>query len=112
MASKFEIKTAKDGQYYFTLKAGNGEVILTSQMYKAKAGAINGAESVKKNATDDDLYERKVSSADKPFFTLKAKNHQIIGKSGFYKSEAAMEKGIASVKKSATEARIEELLEE
>lgn len=111
MASKFEIKTAKDGQYFFNLKAGNGEVILTSQMYKGKSGAINGAESVRANANDDSLFERKVSSSDKPYFTLKAKNHQVIGKSGFYKSEAAMEKGIASVKRSATEARIEELLE-
>ena len=111
MASKFEIKTAKDGQYYFNLKAGNGEVILTSQMYKAKTGALNGAESVRNNANDDNLFERKVSSSDKPFFTLKAKNHQVIGKSGFYKSEAAMEKGIESVKRSATEARIDELLD-
>lgn len=111
MASKFEIKAAKNGNFFFNLKAGNGEVILTSQMYKAKSGAINGAESVQKNATDDSLFERKISSSDKPFFTLKAKNHQVIGKSGFYKSEAAMENGIASVKKSATEARIDELLE-
>lgn len=111
MASKFEIKTAKDGQFYFNLKAGNGEVILTSQMYKAKSGAINGAESVQTNAADDTLFERKVSSSDKPFFTLKAKNHQIIGKSGFYKSTAAMENGIESVKKNAPGAKIEEKLE-
>lgn len=111
MASKFEIKTAKDGQFFFNLKAGNGEVILTSQMYKAKSGAVNGAESVRTNANDDSLFERKVSSSDKPYFTLKAKNHQVIGKSGFYKSTAAMEKGIESVKRSATEARIDELLD-
>ena len=111
MASKFEIKEAKNGNYYFNLKAGNGEVILTSQMYKAKSGAINGAESVRSNAEDDGLFERKVSSSEKPFFTLKAKNHQVIGKSGFYSSSAAMEKGIESVKKSAVTARIDELLE-
>lgn len=111
MASKFEIKEAKNGNYYFNLKAGNGEVILTSQMYKAKSGAINGAESVRSNAADDELFERKVSSSEKPFFTLKAKNHQVIGKSGFYSSSAAMEKGIESVKKSAVTARIDELLE-
>ncbi len=111
MASKFELKTAKDGQFYFNLKAGNGEVILTSQMYKAKSGALNGAESVRNNADDDSLFERKVSSSDKPYFTLKAKNHQVIGKSGFYKSTAAMEKGIDSVKRSAKDARIDELTE-
>ena len=111
MASKFEIKEAKSGQYFFNLKAGNGEVILTSQMYKGKSSALNGAESVRNNATDDSLYERKTATNDKPYFTLKAKNHQVIGKSGFYKSSASMEKGIESVKKSATEARIDELLD-
>ena len=111
MASKFEIEEAKDGKYFFNLKAGNGEVILTSQMYKAKSGALNGAESVRTNASDDSLFERKVSTGDKPYFTLQAKNHQTIGKSGFYKSTAAMEKGIESVKRSATDARIDELLE-
>ena len=48
MAAKFVIKKAKNGQYYFNLKAGNGETILTSEMYKAKASANNGIQSVKK----------------------------------------------------------------
>jgi len=46
----FEIKEAKNGQYIFNLKAGNGEIIATSEMYKTKAAAENGIESVKKNA--------------------------------------------------------------
>ena len=49
MAGKFVIKKAS-GQYHFVLKAGNGEIIATSERYTTKAGAKNGIESVKTNA--------------------------------------------------------------
>ena len=39
MAGKYEIKKAKDGQFHFNLKASNGQIILSSEMYKAKNGA-------------------------------------------------------------------------
>ena len=52
MAGKFEIKKRKDGQFQFNLKAGNGEIIATSEAYKQKASAIKGIESVRKNASD------------------------------------------------------------
>ena len=48
MSGWYEISQAKDDQYRFVLKAGNGEVILTSELYKAKASAQNGIESVQK----------------------------------------------------------------
>lgn len=49
--SKFQIKKAGNGwQYYFVLKAPNGEVIATSEMYNSKAAAINGANAVKTHA--------------------------------------------------------------
>ena len=44
------LSKAKNGKFHFSLKAGNGEIIATSQMYNSKAGALNGIESVKKNA--------------------------------------------------------------
>lgn len=57
MAGKFELKKTSDGQFRFNLKASNGQVIATSESYKTKAAALNGIESVKKNApeavTDD-----------------------------------------------------------
>ena len=52
MAGKFELKQAKSGQFHFNLKAGNGEIIATSEMYESKASAKNGIESVRKNAAD------------------------------------------------------------
>ena len=50
MAGKFEIKKRTDGQYYFSLKAGNGEIIATSESYRQKASAVKGIESVRRNA--------------------------------------------------------------
>lgn len=40
----------RDAQYYFNLKATNGEIILASEGYQTKAGAENGKASVKRNA--------------------------------------------------------------
>jgi len=50
MAGKFEIKKTKDGQFMFNLKAANGLIILSSEIYKQKSSAENGIESVRKNA--------------------------------------------------------------
>ena len=56
MASKFELKKTKNSKFVFNLLARNGQVILTSEMYDSKASAVNGIESVKKNAPDDGRY--------------------------------------------------------
>lgn len=108
MAGKFEIKKSKSGQFMFNLKASNGQIILTSEQYKAKASAKGGIESVKKNAPNDDLYDRKTSGNNKFYFVLTAANRQIIGKSEMYETSRAMENGIASVKKNAPDAEIED----
>lgn len=52
MAGKFVITKDKRGEFRFVLKAGNGEVIASSEGYKTKASANNGIESVRKNAPD------------------------------------------------------------
>jgi len=108
MASKFVVKKSSDGQFRFVLKAGNGETILTSELYKAKTSVMNGIESVKKNALLDDRYEKKVDKAGHPRFNLKAGNHEIIGSSEGYNSEAARDNGIASVKANAATAVIDD----
>jgi uncharacterized protein YegP (UPF0339 family) len=109
MAGKFEIKRAKDGQFYFNLKARNGEIILISETYITKANAHNGVTSVMTNALLDQRFERKTSSRDEPYFVLKAANGEPIGVSEMYSSSSAMENGIESVKHHAPEARVEDL---
>ncbi len=108
MSGKFVIKSNATGKFYFNLKAGNGQVILTSEAYEARAGAENGIAAVRKNAPDDNRYERKTSKAGEPYFVLKAGNGEIIGMSEMYSATAAMENGIASVKLNAPEAALEE----
>ena len=54
---KFEMYTDKAGEFRFRLKAGNGEVIATSEGYKTKASCENGIESVKKNAPEAEVVE-------------------------------------------------------
>ena len=49
---KFEMYADKAGEYRFRLKARNGEIIATSEGYKAKSGCLNGIESVRKNAPE------------------------------------------------------------
>ena len=98
MAGWYELSKSSDGQFKFALKAGNHETILTSELYKTKAAAENGIESVQKNCGEASRYEKKVAANGKHHFNLKAANHQIIGSSQMYASEAACDNGIESVK--------------
>ncbi|MFD0762703.1 YegP family protein [Lutibacter aestuarii] len=107
--AKFEIYTDKGGEYRFRLKANNGQAILASEGYKAKASCTNGIESVRKNSQDDSKYERLESKSGKPYFNLKATNGQVIGTSEMYESVSGMENGIASVKKNAPKADVIEI---
>ena len=107
MAGYFKVSTRPDGQYTFTLKAGS-EVLLTGEAYSTKAACINGVESVKKNAADDDRYRRSTSVDGRFRFALAAANGQAIGASEYYETETAREEGIEAVKKSAPDAEVEE----
>ena len=98
MAGWYEKSTSKDGQFQFVLKAGNGEIILRSELYKSTASVDKGIASVRNNCGDDARYERLDSSNGKSYFNLKAGNNQIIGTSQMYGSTQAREKGIDSVK--------------
>ena len=106
MAGTFEIYKDKAGEFRFRLKAPNGQTILVGEGYKSKTGCNNGIKSVKKNAPDDERYERKESKSGKCMFNLKAANHQVIGTSEIYESSTARNNGITSVKKNARSAKI------
>ncbi len=109
MPGKFELKASTNGQFMFNLKATNGQVILTSEQYKARDDAMDGIASVRKNAANDANFERKLAKNGEPFFSLKATNGRIIGKSETYSSATAMENGIASVRANAPDAKLEDL---
>ncbi len=116
----FVVKQTATG-FNFALKAGNGETILTSEVYTTEAACMNGIESVKKNApiakTEDQTVEdfEKVTNPKFEMFTdkrgeyrfnLKARNGEIIGSSEGYKAKAGCRNGIESVVKNAPDAKI------
>ena len=109
MAGKFEIYKDKAGEFRFRLKSSNGQTILASEGYKAKAGCTNGIESVKKNAPNDANYERKETSSGKYRFNIKSTNSQVIGTSQSYETAAARDNGIESVKNNAPDATVTEV---
>jgi len=91
-----------DEPYHWVLRAANHEVILTSENYVSKHGALNGIESVRQNCKDDDNYQRLDAKDGSPYFNLRAKNHEVIGTSEMYSSKQARDNGIESVKKHGT----------
>ena len=117
---KFVVKETKTG-IKFDLKASNGEVIATSEVYASEAACLNGIKSVTTNAPIANLEDQTVENyeaAKHPKFEvyedksgefrfrLKARNCEIIATSEGYTTKAACENGIESVKKNAPEAEI------
>lgn len=119
---KFVVKKTNTG-IKFDLKAGNGEVIATSEVYTSEAACKNGIESVRKNApiapVEDQTVEGFATEKNPKFevyqdkageyrFRLKATNGQIIAVGEGYKAKAGCMNGIDSVKKNAVDAEVVE----
>ena len=117
---KFVIRQTGTG-WKFDLKATNGQVIATSEIYTTEAACIKGTESVAKcaavaNFADLTAGEQEVThpkfelyqdKADQFRFRLKARNGEIIATSEAYTTKAACENGIESVRNNAPDAPIE-----
>ena len=119
---KFIIKDTNTG-IKFDLKAGNGEVIATSEVYTTEAACRNGVDSVIRNAPiaaiEDQTvegyevckhpkFEVYLDKAGEYRFRLKATNGQIIAVGEGYKAKASCLNGIESVKKNAPDAEVVE----
>lgn len=106
---KFQIfQSSQNSQYYFRLRAGNGETVLGSEGYYFKDSCKNGIESVKKHSPNDHYYDRKEGVGNFTF-NLKASNGEIIGRSENYVSRQGRENGIEAVKKDAPNAPTEDI---
>ncbi len=118
---KFVVKKTATG-FKFDLKAGNGEVIATSEIYTTEAACLNGIESVRKSCeggVEDQTAEGSETVKNPKFevyndkagefrFRLKARNGEVIAVSEGYKAKASCQNGIESVKKNAPEAEVTE----
>ena len=120
---KFVVKATKTG-FVFNLKAGNGEVITTSEVYTTEAACMKGVESVRKNAAEakfEDQTVAEVAAVTNPKFEmytdkagefrfrLKARNGEVIAASEGYKAKASCLNGIDSVRRNAPDAAVEKL---
>jgi uncharacterized protein YegP (UPF0339 family) len=70
MAGYFQLKPAANNQWMFNLKAGNHEVILSSESYSSKQAAESGIQSVRTAAADNNAFLRKTASSGSAYFTL------------------------------------------
>ena len=120
--SKFVIRNVSSG-VKFDLKATNGQIVLSSEVYTSAAACRNGVESIIKNAPGAKVenqtepgfetlthpkFEMYEDKAGEFRFRLKARNGEIIGVSEGYTSKASCLNGIESVRKNAAEALINE----
>jgi uncharacterized protein len=106
MAAHFVITDSKDHQLMFNLKAANGQIILTSGRYATAAALEEAIESVRRNAPLDERYERRENSKGEPYFILRNRDSQELGRSEYYSSVSAMENGIDSVKTNGPHATV------
>ena len=119
---KFVIRKVATG-VKFDLKATNGQVIATSEVYEAEASCRNGIESVRKNAeiakfedqtaevvetVTNPKFEMYQDKAGEYRFRLKARNGEVIAVSEGYVAKASCLNGIESVRKNAPEAEVVE----
>jgi hypothetical protein len=105
----FQVFRGADGQYYFRLRAANGEIILSSEGYRAKRACHKGIASVRQNALLDERFVRGETRDGQYSFVLRAANHQVIGSSESYTTPAGREAGIRAVLCAAPQARVEEV---
>ena len=102
-------KVTRTKNFTSTWRQETVRLFLQSQGYASKASAKNGIESVRKNCLDDACFDIKEAKNGKVYFTLLAKNKQIIGQSQMYSTKAGMNNGVQSVRKNAPEAVVVDL---
>jgi len=105
---KFTLFRGENFQFYFNLRARNGEIILASEGYMSKSGAKRGIVAVKKNAKVKRQFKLLESKNDQQYFVLTAKNYQIIGVSETYTTTGARDNGVKAVMSTATKAPIDD----
>ncbi len=96
---RYHVMKATNGQYFWNLRADNGERILQSELYATKGAAFGGISSCKENSPHEERYQRLNATNGQPYFTLRASNNEVIGVSELYSSVQLREVGIASCKR-------------
>ena len=118
---KFVMGPTKNGGFRFNLKAGNGEIIATSETYNTETACRNGIESIRKNAVEAKLEDQTIENFEKQThpkfevykdksgefrFRLKARNGEIIATGESYKANASCLNGIDSIRRNAPDSPV------
>lgn len=106
MSGTFELRRTANGDFTFRLVSGQGQIIVSSANYKARASARNGIASVRKNALESGRYERRISTAGRHYFILKARNGEPIAQSPMLASVQDVQAAIDLLKQTVTEADV------
>ena len=118
---KFVMGPTKNGGFRFNLKAGNGEIIATSETYNTETACRDGIESIRKNAVEAKLEDQTIENFEKQThpkfevykdksgefrFRLKARNGEIIATGESYKAKASCLNGIDSIRRNAPDSPV------
>ncbi|MXR37132.1 YegP family protein [Craterilacuibacter sinensis] len=106
MSGKFEVSKSKNGKYLFNLKAGNGQIILTSQLFDSLHHAIEAAQYLQSEPKLDARIRRKISTVGDPYFSVLGRGDKVLARSEMYSSSSAMERGIDSLLDHAPTAQV------
>jgi uncharacterized protein YegP (UPF0339 family) len=90
----FDLWQDTTGQYRFHLKAGNAQILVTSEAYTSRTDALGGVLSVLDNGGLASHYETIIATNGQRYFNLVSPNHEIIATSETYSSKAAATKGV------------------
>jgi len=107
---KFEIfQSQKNHKYYFRLKSRNGQVVMASEGYNDKSGALNGAKAVQRAAETKGNFKENIAKDGRHYFNLHAANHQIVGTSQMYQTRSGCRKCVKSIMSGAPDAALHEV---
>lgn len=94
--AQFQVFRGLDNGYYFHLRAGNGEIVLQSQGYSSRTGAVNGATSVKANGASAASYQLLEAANGQWYFVVKAGNGAVVAHGETYASKSNAQRAIAT----------------
>jgi hypothetical protein len=106
MAGKYFLHPAGTSQFHWALRAGNGETLLSSQLYGSLQSAQAAVQSCRTHSSNDACFSRVSTRDHRSYFVLTDSDGGKIGTSEMYPSESKREKGIATCKADAASAAV------
>lgn len=101
MTGYFQLVEGDDGTYMFTLRAGNHETVLTSRVFWSRQAAMDGVETLRRQAQRPEAYVRHADADGRQWFEVLDDKQHTLGRSEPYASRSGLSAGMASVKRNS-----------